>query len=752
MATISEALARAAEHHQSGRLQAAEQLYRQILQVEPNQPDALHLLGLIAHQVGQHERAVELINRAVALNENSPSFHNNLGGAYHALRRLNEAVASFQRALKLKPDYAEAYHNLGLVLSDQGKPDEAIASYERALTLRPGYPEAHKNLGNALRDQAKPDEAIACYRRALNLKPSYAEAHYALGKALKDQGNLNEAAASYRRAVELKPNLAEAHYNLGNLFKDQGKLDEAVASYQRALSLNPYDVAAHNNLANVFKEQGRLDEAASSYRRALELKPSDPALASNLGNVLSAQGNRDEAAACFRRALECRPDYAEAHNNLGNLFWQTGQRDEAVACFRQALEARPDYAEAHSNLLLALQYCPGITLDALAEAHTGFERQHAAPLLVADAPSRHVPARLERLRLGFVSPDLYRHPVGYFLIRVLENLHREHVDTVCYSDRMVKDSLTHRLQAASTEWHDVGGLNDEALAALIRSDRVDVLFDLAGHTRHNRLLVFARKPAPIQITWAGYVGTTGLNAMDYLLADRYHIPPGAEPFYREQVLRMPDGYVCYDPPEYAPSVRRLPAQDSGRVTFGCFNNPAKITTPVIETWARILGRLPGSRLVLKYKGWDDLGVSQRIADLFASCAISADRLEFLGASPHAELLDEYNRIDLALDSFPYSGGLTTCEALWMGVPVITCPFETFASRHSLSHLSNVGLTETIARDLDEYVQLAAEFASNLPRLAALRSGLRARMAASPLCDGKRFATNLLRVLKDAVNP
>jgi predicted O-linked N-acetylglucosamine transferase (SPINDLY family) len=291
------------------------------------------------------------------------------------------------------------------------------------------------------------------------------------------------------------------------------------------------------------------------------------------------------------------------------------------------------------------------------------------------------------------------------------------------------------------------GLNHEQLAAQIRADRIDILFDLAGHTAGNRLLVFARKPAPIQVTWAGYVGTTGLAAMDYILADRYEIPPQSEMYYCERVLRMPDGYVCYDPPAYAPPVSPLPAQEKGYVTFAAFHNPAKITPQVVEVWAQVLNRLPRARLVLKYLGMDDPSVVGRLADLFAGQGIDKARLEFLGYSPHGEALAQYQRIDVALDTFPYNGGLTTCEAIWMGVPVVTCPGETFASRHSLSHLSNVGLTETIAGDLEEYVELAATLAGDLRRLAALRAGLRDRMASSPLCDGKRFAENFAEVLR-----
>jgi predicted O-linked N-acetylglucosamine transferase (SPINDLY family) len=329
----------------------------------------------------------------------------------------------------------------------------------------------------------------------------------------------------------------------------------------------------------------------------------------------------------------------------------------------------------------------------------------------------------------------------------LENLERRESEIIGYSDRTRQDEMTSRIQRATTTWSDVALWSDEQLAQKIRADRIDILFDLAGHTARNRLLVFARKPAPIQITWIGYVGTTGLDAMDYIVADRHEIPDAAEKHYCERVLRMPDGYVCYDPPEYAPPVSTLPAEKGGCVTFCNFNNPAKITSQVIEVWAKILTRVADSRLVLKYSGMNDSSVVDRFSEICAGYGVDTDRLTFLGRSPHEKLLGEYQKIDIALDPFPYSGGLTTCEALWMGVPVITCPGETFASRHSLSHLSNVGLTETVARDLADYVELASGLANDLPRLAKWRAELRERMAASPLCDGPGFAGNLMNQLR-----
>jgi len=816
MPTIAEWCVLALEHHVSGRLKEADQIYRQILAADPNHADALHLLGVVASQMGNHESAVQYIRQAIELNATESDFHGNLGNVFKAQGKLDVAVASYRRALELKPDDAGAHYNLGNAFRAQGSVVEAVACFRRALELNPEHAEAHNNLGNALKAQGKLDEAAACCRRALELKPDYAEAHNNLGNAFKAQGKLDEATESYRQALELKPELSEPHYNLGNVFlalgkleeavacfhrarvlkpylpeahndlgnalQVQGKLDEAVASYRQALKLKPDYAEAHynlgnayqaqrqlnqavasyrralelkpdlaephNNLGNAFYDQGKLDEAVAAYCRALELKSDLPEAHNNLGTALQAQGKLEEAITCFRRALELKPNYAEGHYNLGKALNAQRKLDEAVACYRQALVLKPDYAEACSNLLLTLQYHAGASLSELAAAHAEYDRLQAAPLRTSWRPHQNDRDPERRLRIGFVSPDFGQHPVGYFLIRALEHFDRGQGEMVCYSDRIVQDELTKRFQAAATIWHEVCGWSDQELAEAIRADRIDILFDLAGHTAKNRLLVFARKPAPIQVTWAGYVGTTGLAAMDYILADRYEIPPGAEAHYRERVLRMPDGYVCYDPPAYAPGVSPLPALQQGSVTFGSFNNPPKINPPVVEVWAKILDRVPRSRLVLKYKGMNNASIANALANEFASHRIDLQRVECLGWSPHETLLAEYHRIDLALDPFPYNGGLTTCEALWMGVPVVTCPGETFASRHSLSHLSNVGLTETIARDLDDYVELAVSFASDLPRLAALRSGLRERMAASPLCDGKRFAENLMRVLRE----
>jgi len=668
---------------------------------------------------------------------------------HHQAGRFHEAEPIYRQIVAADPNHHDAWHLLGIIANQDGKHQTGVECIQRALAHRPNWPEAHINLGNAWKNQGKLDEAVACYQRALQLKPDYALAHSNLGIVFKDQGKLDEAVACYQRALQLKPDYAAAHNNLGIVFKDQGKLDEAVACYRRALQLRHDFSEPLNNLGIVFKDQGKLDEALACYQRALQLNPDFALVHNNLGLVFKDQGKLDEALACYQRALQLKPDFAEAHNNLGNAWKDHGKLDEAVACYQRALQLKPDFAAAHSNFLLIIQYRGGVMLSELAAVHAEYDRLHAAPLRSAWPLHENDRDPHRRLRVGFVSPDFGQHPVGFFLIRALENLDRSQCETVCYCDRMIKDDLTPRFQAAAAIWRDVSGLSDKGLTEKILTDRIDILFDLTGHTAHNRLLVFARKPAPIQITWIGYEGTTGLEAIDYILADNYTIPAGQEVWYREQVLRMPHGYVCYDPPSNAPEVGPLPAAKNRHIRFGSFNNPAKITPQVIEVWAQVLDRVPDSQLVLKYKKLGVESVRRRYRALFAAFGVDPSRVELTPPSAHAEYLSALGEVDIALDPFPFGGGITTCDALWMGVPVITCPGETFASRHSLSHLSSAGLTETIASTLDQYVELAVSLAGDLSRLASLRASLRERMAASPLCDGERFAANLMHVVRGA---
>lgn len=560
-------------------------------------------------------------------------------------------------------------------------------------------------------------------------------------------GRIADAAVCYKQVLKIEPNHPVALHLLGVTAHLLGKSTDAVNLIEKSLANKPDDAGAHNNLGNVYRDLKQLDAALACYQTALRLAPNHADAHNNLGNMYRDQGMLDEAIACYRKALKLNPGQAETHNNLGSVLEGVGRLDEARDNYRAALSLNPNYTRAHSNLLLSSHYHPGVSLADLKALHLEWDQRHGAPLRAEWREHANTRDADRVLRVGFVSPDLGQHPVGYFIVSLLK--HRAEgagITYVCYSDR-APDPLTERLMDLSDEWVDSRPLSDQDLCERIRADRIDILIDLAGHTAKNRLPVFARKPAPVQVAWAGYVGTTGLTGMDYLIADSRHIPEGTEHHFTEKVVRLPAGWLCYEPPDFAPSVASLPAEKNGYVTFGSFNSPTKINDSVIDTWAAVLDKVPRSRLLLRYMGMDAKENRARILERFAARGIDTSRVLLKGRATHAEILAAYNDIDIALDTFPYSGGLTTCEALWMGVPVITLPGETFASRHSLSHLTSVGATELVAGDRQAYVEKAAALAGDQSRLANYKSGLREKMRQSPLCEAEKFSADFTAVLR-----
>jgi predicted O-linked N-acetylglucosamine transferase (SPINDLY family) len=737
----------ALEHHRAGRLAAAEALYRQVLARSPEHTEALHLLGVLAGQMGDLEMAIDLIGRASSINPAVARYHCDLGEGLLRSGRPGAALLSVRRAIELRPDLADAHTNLGLVCWCLGRVDDALAALRRATQLDPLHGVAHSALGNLLRDEGRHEEAIATFTHLIRVRPADAQAHNDLGVVLRAAGRLDAATAAFRRAVELRPDHAQAHGNLGVALKQSGLARDAMATFERALQLNPGLARIHVNRSALLIDWGRAGEAIASLRRAIELEPGLAEAHFNLGIALHRSNQLDESIDAHRRALEIQPDHADAHCALGAALLFTGEADKAIGHFRRALQLRPDSTLTHSNLLMCEQYRPGVTLASLARAHADWDR-HAAAYL-GNSPSRERDRAPERtLRLGFVSADFGSHPVGFFLAHVLEKLGPYPCVVVCYHNRAARDAVTGRLAAAADRWNDVCELDDDALAERIRADRIDVLFDLSGHTAGNRLLVFARRPAPIQVTWIGYPCTTGMTAMDYLIADPFHVPPQSDVHYREAILRLPDTSVCFEPPPEAPAIGPLPALAQGYMTFGSFNNLSKLTPEAIATWAEILRGVPDSRLLLGTWGLGGGRTRARIQEAFAAAGVEPGRVELRGKIRRSELFAAYNDMDIALDPFPYSGGMTTCEALWMGVPVVTLPGETMAGRHSLSHLSNVGLTETIATDRRAYVEGAVRLAQDLPHLAGLRAGLREQMLRSPLCDGERFVQHFMAMVRD----
>lgn len=707
-------LQQAIRHHQGGQLGEAEALYRQILNLRPQDANALHLLGLISHQKGDHQNAVELMGKALAQNPNVAEWQFNLGSAYAALRSPGDAERHFRKALGLRTGMLEAEFQLGIALYDQGRYGEAADAYRRALRLCPDYPEACFNLGNALDAAGNPDAACEAYRQALALRPAYPAAHANLGNTLRRRARIDEAIQHFRAALALVPDYPDALANLaGALLNLPGGGAEAVELARRAVALNPAHGDAWNNLCAALQSQGRLDEALEAGQHA----------------------------------VAARQDYPLAWNNLGSAWQDRGRIADALQCYRRAVELDPSHAAAHSNFLFALNFLGGLDGTAVLAEHRNWAQRHGAVAHVAMRPLRPADA-VRPLRIGYFSPDFRNHAVAWFIEPVLEAHDGANYETYCYAAVATPDETTGRLRGLARHWRDIAGLNDDEAAQLIHSDAIDILIDLAGHTAGGRLGLFARKPAPLQMTWLGYLNTSGLPEMDYRISDTVADPVEAERFHAEKLLRLPHAAWCYRPPADAPEPGALPLLRAGRITFAAFNNFAKTTPEMIALWGRILAAIPGSRLLVLAK---DTSVAQRaFSAIFEPLGIGGDRLEIRPTCGFAEYLALHREVDIALDSYPYNGATTTCHALWMGVPVISlCGTYPPASRSGASLLAALDLGELCAATPEDYVGIAVSLAAKPDTLSELRTSLREKMRQSPLTDAARFTRALESAYRSA---
>jgi protein O-GlcNAc transferase len=628
------------------------------------------------------------------------------GLSHQQAGRFAEAERIYQQVLSRHPDHLDALHLLGILAMQMGRPDKAVELIQRAIGRNPGFADAHVNLGIALVKLGQFEAAIAAFRRAIELKPGVVETHINLGNALKLNGRIDEAIECYRRAVQLKPDFAEAHFSLAKALRRSGRLDEAAAAFRETARLNPDDAAAHANIGSVLNSMGRFDEAIASLRQAVRLKP----------------------------------DLAIAHNNLATTLRDTGQLDEAISCYRQALRVDPDYTAAHSNLVLTLNYHPASDAKLIDQELRRWNQQHAQPLakLIAPCTNNRDPKR--RLRLGYVSADFYDHTCALFFLPLFRHHDRDQFEVFCYSEGDQTDKVTRLSQDQVQHWRSTRGVTDAAAAELVRGDQIDILVDLKVHTSGNRLLVFAQKPAPVQVTWLGYPGTTGLDTIDYRLTDRYLDPPELDDArYRERSVHLPDTFWCYDPIDREPAVNPPPCMETGFVTFGCLNAFCKVNENVLRLWAQVLRTVDRSRmLILCPEG----SHRELLLDLMQREGIHRDRIELIARRPRPQYLEIYHRIDVGLDTFPYNGHTTSLDSFWMGVPVVTLVDKTTVGRAGVSQSTNLGLTELIAQTPQQYVEIAAGLAGDLPRLADLRRTLRPRMEASPLMDAGRFTRNI----------
>lgn len=668
-------------------------------------------LGVSLMSQGNGADALEPSQKAVELLPMDAAAHNNLGNTLRVLGQLFESEVSCRRALEIRPDFADAMNNLGNTLKDLGRLEEAEASYRCALEIMPDFAEAHSNLGVVLMYLDRLEDAEICCRRALEIMPDFACALSNLGNILRDFGRLEESEACCRRVLEIRPDFAEAHCNLGNALKDLGRLEEAESSYRRALKITPDFAEASNNLGKTLRDTGRLIESEF----------------------------------CCRRALEIRPDYAEAYNNLGNTLKDLGRLTEAEASYLRALEFRPNYAAAHSNLLFTFNYSASRHYSHLLEEARSWEVGCICEVIRTAARTRQfyrAPLACRRLRVGYVSGDFRLHAVSFFLEQLLAHHDTSRLEVFAYSTNARRDVVTVRIESLVEHWIPVVGLSDQKLFARIEADQIDVLIDLSGHTSENRLGLFAHRAAPVQAHWLGYFATTGLSEMDYWIGDAIITPPETDHHFSETVWRLPRTWISYEGKAEAPESHWEPTSDS-TLWLGSFNNLGKFTPATFALWARVLHELPEARLLLKTKELREELNRQRILEVFTSYGIENERIELQDRSVTADWVSHmsyYDRLDIALDPVcAVGGGTTTCDALWMGVPVVSLVGDRMGSRMTASMLDAIGRSEWLATTEDEYVAKVVALAHDVEGRKVMRAGQRERVASSPLCDAKGLA-------------
>ncbi len=682
-------------------------------------------------------------------NERAAALQKGLADAtsLEAQGRAQEAEQRLTQLLHEHPENGQILHQIALLFYRRGDVAGALERMQGSALALPDDADIQNDLGGLYNVGGRLEEATTCYRRALALAPGNGQAHYNLGCTLHAQGLLQEAEASYRTALQLTGANAVMLCNLGGCLQEQGQLEPAIARYREALELDPHDINSLNNLGFALQNGGELGEAKALFERAIALRPDFARSYVNLGMLLFEQGELELSAATQRQALELDPQFVEAHFGLGIALHALRRPDDAIECYRRVIALRPDHSKSYNNLLMTAQFIPSISAEELTDMHRQFARQFEAPLMPhwpAHANSRD-PKR--KLKVGYVSADFRSHAVAYFIEPILRHHDREQYEIFCYHNSRRHDDVTERLLSLADHWQPCVSMSDEQLAHKIEADGIDILVDLSGHTAGNRLLAFARKPAPIQITYVGYLSTTGLSGMDYRLTDHLAEPPGSEKYYSERLLRLPHSTWCYQPPADSPELTALPALRKGFVTFGSLNSIDKVDMEVIRIWSRLLQALPTARLLI-------LAVPEARAHFlrqFADCGIDGKRLEFIGKLSPRAYREVVSQIDISLDSYPVNGATTTCESLWQGVPTLSLRGERPLSRNGLSILTAAGMPDFAAASPEELINTATLLCNNLPLLENIRLGMREHLVHTPLFDQRQFTKNLESLFRAAWN-
>ena len=693
----------------AGQLDQAKLKYCQVLERAPNNPDALHLLGMTLFAAGECMAALEFLLRANDVIPNHPSLLANLGIVHRALGDFEAAKNVLHRSIALDPNQLSARNTLGTVLLALSDAEAAEAQFQAVLDVDPSFENAAMNLANAWQQLGRLRDAEFLYRRILKDDPH-------------DVATLN---------------------NLGETLRKQRKCDESLLLLTQAVAVSPGFEAASINLGRTLSEMGRYQDAIAQFESLIERRPDLPKPHHYLGKALIEAGDFQRGQATLERALALAPSDFHVHCSLGSAYREASKPVSAARCFREAMRLRPSASNAHSSLLFVLSADPSICPQALFEEHCKWGVVHGSCQRIATLP---IDGRRDRpLRIGYVSADFRNHPVASFFRPVLESHCKEAVESYCYAEVAAPDETTRQLQNKADHWRFTVGLSDFQVAEQIVNDKIDVLVDLAGHTAGSRIKAFAHRPAPVQITWLGYPNTTGLDTMDYRLTCSIQNPVNEPSYHTEELIRMPDGAICFSPPRSAPSVTPLPCHRNGYITFGSLHRPFKITSGVCQMWANVLLANASSRLLLLNHRFTDESASV-FREAMSQRGIESGRIEIRRDYKAQDYLRIYQDIDIGLDTTPWAGGTTTMEALWMGVPVVGFYGDRRSARSTAAILDRVGLGDLIGHSPDEYVRLATQLSADVPRLDDLRSELRG-LVQETICNADAFTRQLESTLR-----
>ena len=727
-----------------GRPDEAEKAYKSALKLQPDDPITFYNLGHLYQLWGRWTDAVANFTQSTRINRDFLPGWNKLAAMHLQLNQPELARQAAEVALKLAPNQASGWFHLATCQSLAKQWKESCESLEKAISFQPVFPEAYNNLGMAYCEINQNSKAHSCFLKALEQDPKFADPCINISKLCSNSSAMEEAYNWLIRGLQVEPNSPQAHFAMGNFLVKMGREHDGASHLRQAITLKPDYHEALNNLGNILLNLKRHEEGLEAFQKAIAIRPDYHEAYANMGNLHREAQFPDLAEHALLESIRLKPDFAAAHSNLGNAYFDQGKIDQAIESYKKGIDLGQDDQEFVPNYLFALNYAAKLSAEEIGAEHRRLCIQKYEALTKDSPAHTHTRDPNRKIRIGYVSPDFWMHPVARFMLPILQHHDHENFEVFAYYTRMLRDGITEECKKRVDFWRDTYGKTEEELATLIRNDQIDILVDLTMHSRDCKPGLFARKPAPIQVSYLAYAGTTGLEAIQYRLTDIYLDPPGKPtPGFHEEPLRLPLCWWPFQlPPEplvRMPEVQPPPCIKNGFITFGSLNNFVKVNLKTRETWAKIVAGVPNSRLILHMK---QSRIREEVLQFFADHGVSSDRINIIGYQDGPNYIRTYHEIDIALDPFPFAGGTTTFDALWMGVPVVTLAGDRPVGRGGLSILSTLGHPEWVGHSLEEYIKVAQDLASKPDRLETIRKNLRDDIKNSPLMDSPRFVREM----------